>query len=441
MLKGVLFPQTARHARLLRLADRLAREKVAGAPTNEADKVVWVNSHLRKCEDERLSQEEESLREQKMPLSVGEHSFVNHGQLQGNLYHFRDYPMFPGEYVPAQHNTLSSLRDELRLDITSQSIKEAWMKVSGGAFFPSAQEFYHNMEGLDADQLGEIVGALFPQLDAHESHALVTKVLESISKPETSFARSLAQTITAEAVGLDDAPHHYTNFLEWMGRITETKAFRTEQAIFQFCRRKFNRRDVKEMYENYNLLSRNAIEADRADGYSHFYAVLKDYAVKIAAKDTRHQIGVRIDPPEVDLKTGFAFGYGACDYARVVAILRENRDGNGAMLANGKPLSDVFGNSSWLMERVLMSMDEAGLHYHDFDVYFVNEGKANPFLGDARFAQACQMALASAITKLMPLTRVPLKKAGVLSLDRRRKLGEHPGFLNQRAKRRPFRKR
>src|SRR3989338_8468920 len=300
-------PRSARHSRLLRLANHLAREKVPGAPVGEADKYVWAASHARRLEDQTLSEDEERLRAKIIPLSMtntGAHQYMKRNiandetdetnwmnsstfrnergadaslngsadsagsnnsnsfatpggsnEGNGNLFHFRDYPMFPGEYVPAGHNTLASLRDELKSDLTAQSLKDSWMRVTGGAFFDTPESFYGNVDGLDEQQLVDVVAALFPKLGPHESNALIRRVLESISKSSSAAARRLSRTVTAEALGLDNAPQHYSNFLEWMGRMTGTKAFTTEHAIFQFSRRKFNRGDVQHMWENYNLAS------------------------------------------------------------------------------------------------------------------------------------------------------------------------------------------
>jgi ribosomal protein S9 len=438
----MLAPRTARHAKLLRLANTLAKAKAPGAPRTETDKLLWVNSHVHRTLDKQLSATEEKLRAKQMPLGVGANNMVSHGNMAGgNLYQFRDFPMFPGEYVPPQHNTLSSLRDELQADLTVQSLKEAWMRVSGGAFFASPQAYYSRADGLDELQLGEIVGALFPAMGTYESRALVRRVLESLSRPDSTPARQLASTVTAESLGLDQAPGHYTNFMEWMGRLMDTKAFATEHSIFQFCRRRFNRKDVRMMWENYNLLSAEALAHDRADSYSHFHSVLKDFSIKVAGRGTRAQIGVRLDKPEVDPVTGAATALGRQDRVEVVCVMKENKNRTGEMFANGKPMAEISLNKSWVMEHVLMPFDEAGLDVRDFDVYFVNQGTIQPMLGGPRFAAACRFAAATALAKLMPLTRIPLKKAGMLSMDRRRSIGEHPGYLNKLQKRRPFYKR
>lgn len=438
----------------MRLANHLARERVPGAPAGEADKFVWAASHARRLEDKKLSEDEERLRTRLLPIAIGQQQQQSGGTSQNfstsgadagdhqNLFHYRDYPMFPGEYVPAGHNTLASLRDELKADLTAQNLKDAWMRVSGGAFFDSPEQFYGKVDGLDEDQLAEIVSALFPKLGAHESGALIRRVLESISKSSSAPARRLASTVTAEALGLDNAPGHYTNFLEWMGRMTATKAFATEHALFQFSRRKFNRRDVQMMWENYNLMSPDALAADRADGYSHFHTLLKDFAIKVAGRDTRHQIGVRIDPQEVDPRTGFAFGYGMQVEAQAVALIRENRNGTGEVFAHGKPLREAMYDQPWVLEHVLWTFDEAGVDARDFDVYIINKSKErHPGDKVANFAKACRLALARALSNMMPITRIKLKKAGLLTFDRSFELGQHSGFLGGGAKRRMFKKR
>ncbi|EPY25273.1 hypothetical protein STCU_05751 [Strigomonas culicis] len=228
-----------------------------------------------------------------------------------------------------------------------------------------------------------------------------------------------------------------------MGRMTETRAFKTEHALFEFSRRKFNREDVRIMFENYNLMSKAALEADSADSYSHFYSVLKDFSRKVAGEDTRHQIGVRIDEPEVDLKTGIAVGHGRSDGEKYMftAIIRENRDGTGAVTMMGKPLVEALDNKSWLMEMILMPFDEARLDYRDFDVNLVAEGKAMPSYANEIATFACRMAVANAITKLLPLTRIPLKKSGLLSVDRRREPGQFPGYVDGKRNKRRFAKR
>ncbi|AAZ13076.1 ribosomal protein S9/S16, putative [Trypanosoma equiperdum] len=443
-MQKLLSPRTARHARLFRLAGKLADSGSPGVPKSDGERLVWVNSHVRRDKDISLSQEEERIRELMMPLEVGENSFAANGQAtHGNLFYFREYPMYPGEYVPAEHNTLSSLRDELRLDLTAQSLKEAWMRVSGGVYFQSVDEYYASVDGLDAEQIGEVLAALFPELNCYEAQALVQRTLECISRPVSAASRQLSRTITAEAVGLDNAPGHYTNFLEWMGRLTETRAFKTEHALFEFSRRKFNRDDVRVMFENYRLMSKATLLADSADSYSHFYTVLKDFARKVAGEDSRHQIGVRIDEAEVDPETGIAVGRGCADGEKYhfTALLRENRDHNGIITVMGKPLSLVLDNKAWLMEMVLMPFDEANLDYRDFDVHIVSEGHAMPSIANEIAAFALRMAVANALVKLIPLTRIPLKKSGLLSVDRRRERGQFPGYLDGKKVKRRFAKR
>ena len=442
-MRALIGPRTARHARLLRLAHELDKKGVAGVPKSDGEKMVWVNSHVRKEDDERLSKLEEKLREAQMPLGVGENAVISHGQAsQGNLFQFREFPMYPGEYVPPQHNTLSSLRDELRMDLTAQSIKEAWLRVSG-TFVNTVDEYYSHVDGLDVTQLTEIISAVQPQLSKYQARALTNKVLESIAKPADNVSRRLSRAITAEAVGLDNAPQHYTNFMEWMSRLSETKAFKTEHALFQFSRRKFNRADVRVMFENYNSMSMAALQQDSADSYSHFHTILKDFAIKVAGQDTRHQIGVRIDKPEVDIETGSAVGHGRADGFKYVftAIIRENRDHNGSITIQGKPLHVAFDNQSWLMEQILLPFDEAKLDARDFDVSIINEGRSDPFIGNDISAYGCRLAVAQSISKLMPLTRIPLKKAGLLSFDKRNRLGQSPKFLDGKMMRRMFRKR
>ena len=437
-----LAPATARHARLLRLVNRMDADEVGRR--SDAERMMWVNSHVARDNDVARSKEEESLRERQLPLGIGENSITSHGQAtHANLYQFRELPMYPGEFIPAEHKTLSSLRDELKMDLTAQSLKDAWMRVSGGNFFQSIEDYYAKVDGIDSEQLGEIVAAVIPGLSRHESKALVTKVLESISKPSDSAARQLGRTITAEAVGLDNAPGHYTNFLEWMGGLTETRAFKTEHALFQFSRRKFNRGDVQVMFENYNLMSKATMQQESADSYSHFYSVLKDFATKVSSDDTRHQIGVRIDEAEVDSETGVAVGQGVADGRKYdfVAVIRENNNRNGSVYIMGKPLHQAFDNRSWVMEMVLQPFDEAKLDYRDFDVSIISEGKAQPFVGNDIGASAVRMAVANAIAKMIPCARIPLKKSGLLSVDRRTELGQFPGFVDGKKQRRKFAKR
>ena len=440
-------PSTAKHARLLRLATKLSRVPPAaqgsGAlPRTDGERMMWVNSHVQLQRDRALSREEERLRGPLMPLEVKNNAMMTGTPSSGeNLFHFRDFPMFPGEVVPAGHNTLSSVRADLSTDLTVQSLKDAWFRVAGGMSFMSVSDYYKRADGLDEVQLGEVIAALFPTLSKEEARGLVRRVLEAISRPNTTPARQLSSRISSAALGLDNSPGHYTNFLEWMARMMDTKAFQTEHAIFQFARRKFNRGDVRAMYENYHLLSSSALAHLQSDGYSHYFEVLKDFARKVAGDDTRHMIGVRIDPPEVDSSTGMAFGLGRQDAFEVVAIVRENRDHTGHIHGNGRTLAELTNDRAWIMEIVLQPFDEANLDYRDFDVYIVNRGTIQPLLGNRRWAMASRMAIGNALAKLMPTTRMWLKKAGILSMDRRRELGDHPGFVNGKNLRRPFFKR
>lgn len=440
-MKKFLSPKSARHARLFRIAKKI---NVAGSPSSDGERLSWVNSHVRAAQDRELSRLEEYLREKQIPLHIGEDSIVSGKQAtHGNLFHFREYPMYPGEYIPPEHNTLSSLRDSLQKDLTAQSIKNAWMRVSGEMTFKSIEDYYAGADGLDEEQVAEIVGATLPGLAKYEARALVTHILESVTSTSDSPHRQLCRTITADAVGLKDSPGHYRNFLEWMGKMTETRAFKTEHALFEFSRRKFNKNDVRLMFENYKLLSKAGLESARADSYSHFYEVLKDFSRKVSGEDTRHQIGVRIDSPEIDIKTGIAVGHGVADGLkyRFTALLRENRNKTGKIYLMGKPLSVAFDDKSWLMEMILMPFDEAKLEYNDFDVNIISEGKAMPSIANEIAAFACRMAVANAIAKLLPITRIPLKKAGLLSVDRRKEPGQFPGYLDGKRTKRKFAKR
>uniref|UniRef100_A0A7S1Q8W2 Uncharacterized protein n=1 Tax=Neobodo designis TaxID=312471 RepID=A0A7S1Q8W2_NEODS len=437
-------PTTARQARLLRLANTLSRRNAPGAPKSEADRLLWVRSHERKEQDTRLSTEEESIRARLLPTTVGNNAVSMHTRAGGeNLYHFREYPMFPGEYVPPEHNVLASVRDSLRADLTAQSVKDAWMRVSGGNFFGSPQEFYASRDGLNEDQLADIVNALFPDLSTSEAQGMVRRILEAISSPSQTAHRTIAGTISADALGLDDSPGHYSNFLQWMSRISETKAFATEHSIYQFCRRAFNREDVVTMWHNYHVLSPDAVRRQSADGYSHFYSVLRDYSIKVKGTDTRHQRGVRIDPREVDPATGFSFGYGRFDRTELVCMLRPNREGRGTMTLKGKPIQEAFGGNAVWLEQILAPFDEARLNVNDFDVHFYapNEKQARPEMPAREEAIAAQFGVANAITRAIPLTRIPLKKAGYLSFDRTTVPGDHPGFRDMKYKMRPFFKR
>lgn len=440
-MKKFLSPNSARHARLFRTTKKI---KGDGSIMSDGERLTWVNSHIKSIQDKELSRLEEYLREKQIPLRISENSFASGKQAShGNLFHFREYPMYPGEYVPPEHKTLSSLKDDLRKDLTAQSIKDAWMQVSGEMTFKSIDDYYASTDGIDEEQVGEIIAATLPGLTKFEAEGLVSHVLESVSSPSETPQRQLCRSITADAIGLGDSPGHYKYFLDWMGKMTETRAFKTEHALFEFSRRKFNKNDVRLMFENYKLLSKAALESARADSYSHFYEVLKDFSRKVSGEDTRHQIGVRIDPPEVDIKTGTSVGVGVADGLkyRFVALLRENRNRNGKIHVMGKPLYVAFDNKSWLMEMILMPFDEAKLEHHDFDVNIISEGKAMPSVANEIAAFACRMAVANAIAKLLPITRIPLKKAGLLSVDRRREPGQFPGYIDGKRNKRKFAKR
>lgn len=435
-------PKSAKAARLYRLARTLQRTGDPSVPKSEAEVMVWVNSHIRRDADKALSKEEEGLREVKLPMVGGTHNTTAEGQaMQGSMFHYREFPMYPGEYVPADHDSLASIRNKLKTDIASQNIKDAWLRVSGGDFFNSVSKYYSRVEGLDEHQIGDIVAAAIPGFNPQESSELVTKVLESISKKDSTPSRELQRTISSEAVGLDNAPGHYSNFMEWMGRLTETKAFKTEHALFQFTRRQFNFKDVRDMNENLNLMSKATLAKESSDGYSHFYAVLKDFAVKTAGEDTRHQIGVRIDRREMDEETGIAIGSGIAYDRVVIAYIRENRDHTGSMTFMGKPVNEAFDGRSWVLEHLLWPFDEAGLSARDFDVSLINAGTQMPFMGDRKTAGACRLAIAVALTRLIPMVRVPLKKAGLLSVDRRVDLAPHPRYADGIRKGRAFAKR
>eukprot|EP00758_Cryptobia_borreli_P016492 Tbor_TRINITY_DN6111_c0_g2::TRINITY_DN6111_c0_g2_i1::g.21528::m.21528 len=447
-MRSIISPKTARAARLYRQARIVSKSHTPQTsearivPSSDGEIMVWVNSHIQRDADMRLSKEEEALRESKMPVSIGNNNMVATGQInQGSMFHFREYPMFPGEYVPAGHNSLSSIRGDLRLDLAAQSVKDAWVRVSGGRYFKSTADYYSRVEGVNESQIGEIVSAVIPGFNRHESSELVTRILEIISKPDSTPARQLGRTITAEALGLDNSPGHYSNFLEWMGRITETKAFKTEHALFQFTRRAFNRNDVRVMNENYSLMSRATLDKESSDGYSHFYSILKDFAVKAAREDTRHQIGVRIDGHELDEETGIAVGSGFHLDRKVTAFIRENRDKTGKMNFMGKPIHVAFDGRSWVMEQLLWVFDEAGLDYRDFDVYIKNEGPTSPFMGDLNTGMASRLAIANALVRLIPLVRPPLKKAGLLSADSRLLPGHSYKFADGFKHRRRFSKR
>lgn len=438
-------PQSAKHARLLRLTKTLAKQQPAppNVPQSDGEQQLLALSQIKFDRDVALSKEEETLREALIPLEQRAHNAVTGTNRAGdNMFYFRDFPMFPGEVIPPEHQTLSSVRKELQDDLTVHSLKEAWFRVAGGMQFRSVQDYYRRADGLDEVQLREVVAALFPSLTVPESAALIRRTLEAITNPHSTPARDLSSRVSAESLGLDAAPGHYSNFLEWMARMMDTSAFKTEHAIYQFARRKFNRQDVRIMFENYHLLSTTALQTAQSDGYSHFYEVLKDFALKVSGEDTRAQVGVRIDPQEMDPQTGFAFGLGKHRNFEVIAMVRENRDGTGNLYAHGKTLQELLDHKAWMLEVVLTPFDEAGLNFKDFDVYFVNSQKlATPNWARHSWAAAARLGLSTALTKLLPLTRINLKKAGYLTFDRTRTVGDHPGFLDGKFKRRPFRKR
>ena len=243
-------PNTSRSALLYRMA--------GGA--GETGRLIWASSHHRHGQDRRLSGAEERARGRLLPTRVGPHSAATAGaEAAGDLYHFRDFPLFPGECVPPGHNALRSLRDELELDLRAQSLREAWVRQAG-AGAPGG--------GLDPDQLADIVAALYPALGTTEAAGLVARVLELLSQPDNTARRRVAQVASAEALGLDKAPRHYTNFMEWMSRLTNTIAFKTEHCISGFTQRKFSRHDVRVMNANYRALSNEALKEAQLDGYT-----------------------------------------------------------------------------------------------------------------------------------------------------------------------------
>ena len=386
---------------------------------------------MRRREDMALSALEEKLRpwrdamESSTGKALGSHRSLT-TESDGNLFTLRQFPMYPGEYVPAGHKPLVSLRDELTSDLLAQNIKTAWLQVTQGEFFASPSEYYRRVDGLDESRLTDIVGAVFPTLDVHETRALVRKVLESLSSDENTPSRALARTVTAESLGLDDAPQHYTNFLQWMGRMMDTVGFKTEHALYQFCRKKFNAYDSRLMYENYLMIGKNYMNAARIDGYSHYYLILQDFIRKITAGDTRSQIGVRIDPPEMDPHTGLAVGWGYHSALTVIALMRENNARTGEMVLQGEPVGEYFDDKSWWMEYLLQPFDDAGVCVRDFDVYLAAEF-FHPGGDKNRLCRAGRIAIAMALTKLMPITRIHIKKAGMLSFSKRRRWLPKPG--------------
>ena len=422
-------PATAKQARLLRLANRLGSQGVAGVPKTETERLLWARSHAEWDRQAFLADEEETLRAKMLPRVFGANN-LQQGSAHGTaLFHLREYPMFPGEYIPPEQNTLASIRDELKSDLTAQNLKHAWHKVQG-AHFESSEELYARSEGLDDTQIGEVVAALFPFLGIDDARALVRRTVESLSRPDSTPSRQLNNTVSAEALGLDNTPGHYTNFLEWIGRVMDTKAFQTEHALYQFCRRRFNREDVRVMWENYKLFSKESLALAQSDSYSHFFEVLKDYKSKLYARDTRPQKGVRIDPQEVDPDTGIAVGFGSFMKIDTVCWMRENRDATGLMTAQGKPIHEVCADAAWNMEELLWPFDEAGLNVREFDVYIdTTRNFVAPTIGQLEWCQSARLAIANAIAKMIPPCRVPLKKAGLLTVDKRLPIEGHPGRL------------
>ena len=442
-LKLGVSPTTAKQAMYYRLINKLSKQRIPGIPQGEAEKLLLAKSHEERDRDQALSEEEERRRSNMLPMQFGANN-ITQGSVNGeSMFHFRDYPMFPGEYIPAEHNTLASVRDELRADLTAQSIKDAWIRVAGGGGgFDSPTAFFASSEGsLDDVQVGEVVNAMLPSLTADESRALTRRVLEAISSPESTPARQLNSTVSADALGLDDTPGHYTNFMEWMGRLMDSKGFKTEQALYQFSRRRFNRQDVRLMYENYKLFSKEALQVAQSDGYSHLHAILKDYSDKVYSRDSRAIKGVRIDPQEVEEHSGISIGFGSFYKIDVVAWIRENRDGNGKMTAQGKDIRDVCADAAWRLEELLWPFDEASLNVRDFDVYLdTTRNFLAPEIGGEHWCGAARLAVANAISKMLPLTRVALKKAGLLTADKRLPIEDHPGYLSN-TKFRPYSKR
>ena len=169
--------------------------------------------------------------------------------------------------------------------------------------------------------------------------------------------------------------------------------------------------------------------------------MFKDYYYKIASVDSRPQVGVRIDPQEIDEETGMSIGYGKQDYYNAICYLRENTNKEGSLTINGKPASVLIQDKAWWLEHLLWPFDEASLNYKDFDCSIIYTGQKEPEPELELLAPSCRMAIASAISKMFPVRRIPLKKAGLLTLDRRKEIGEHVGFLDKKIKRRKFRKR
>ena len=451
--KGRMSPVTPQEALLRRIAleststsgssithiDTAEQNHVRKIAHMPADTMVWVRSHLKREADLRLSDKEERMwpwdevMRSASAKTLGNHRSA-HQDTEDNAFTMREFPMYPGEYIPSGHNSLATLRDDLTLDLLAQNINASWMKITGGEFFQSMPEYYKRVDGLDESLLQDIVGALYPNLDVHDTRALIRKVLESLSTDSNSTIRSLSRTITAECLGLDDAPQHYTNFLEWMSRMMDTVGFKTENAIYQFCRRKFNAYDVRLMYENYSLMGRNFLDAAKVDGYTHYYLIMKDYIRKLNSKDSRPQIGVRIDPPEFDPKSGFAFGWGFHNELFVYAHIRENIAGTGEITMHGEPVASYLSDQSWWMEYLLQPFDDAGLNFKDFDVQLKAE-MVHPRGDKNRLCRAGRIAIAMGLTKLMPITRIHLKKAGMLSFSKRRTWQDKPGVKGKNSSR------
>ena len=424
--------------------DPVSQNQASRIATMPADTMIWVRSHIRRETDKQLSEKEERLRpwgevmRSATAKSLGSHRSISDDN-DGNSFTMREFPMYPGEYIPSGHNSLSTIRDDLTLDLLAQNIKASWMKITGGEFFKSMPEYYKRVDGLDETLLQDIVGALYPNLDVHDTRALIRKILEALSSESNSAVRILGRTITADCLGLDDAPQHYTNFLEWMSRMMDTVGFKTENALYQFCRRKFNAYDVRLMYENYSMMGKNFIDASKVDGYSHYYAIMQDYIRKLTSTDTRPQIGVRIDPAEYDPKTGFAYGWGYHNELFVYAHVRENTAGTGEIALHGEPLGTYLKGQSWWMEYLLQPFDDAGLNFKDFDVSLKAEF-LHPRGDKNRLCRAGRIAIAMSLTKLMPITRIHLKKAGLLSFSSRRTWQAKPGMKGKNSSR-FFRKR
>eukprot|EP00760_Papus_ankaliazontas_P018484 PhM_4_TR17510/c0_g1_i2/m.51081 len=419
-----------------------SKNKTVTAPPrpNLAEMMVQVRSHIQSQEDRKHSVLEEAARPWHEVFGGAESRTLESYRTtsaesteDGNIFTFRSFPMYPGEYIPAGHDSLASLRDNLTEDLMAQNLKSAWMRVTKNmGHFDSTEEFYKRADGADEHRLMDIVCALFPAMSPDDARSLVRKVLEAISTESHSTVRVLNRTITAESLGLDNAPQHYTNFLEWMARLMDTVGFKTEHALFQFCRKKFNGYDARLMYENYLLMGRGFQEAARVDGYSHYHTLFRDYIAKITSADSRGQIGVRIDPTEVDLKTGIAVGWGVHKDYHVTALVRENVDGTGKMFVQGEPLNVVFKDQAWTMEMLLQPFDEAGLNFKDFDVYLSADFTVSgPHTKQMTMGKAGRMAISMALTKMMPITRIALKKVGFLSFSRRRPWGTRPGYHNK----------